>query len=188
MKKPPAAIADGVTGAFASEAFAMTKPMEPRTVPQLIRAAMVINGAMLMGVVVFTCAVLVKGPMQKGPTVGAGGIPILSYAMAAFGFLTLALATAVVPRLATAINRGLTTQCTDQSPEQILARTVVALNIISVAIFEGGALANLVAYLTEGRLFSIAVTGILALIMAMQFPTQDRANQWMERQKRLMAD
>ncbi len=60
----------------------------------------------------------------------------------------------------------------------------VTRTIVGSALLEGGALANLIAYMLEGQWFSLVLGIVLALGIAAGVPTRDGVESWVERQLR----
>ena len=56
--------------------------------------------------------------------------------------------------------------------------------IIALALLEGGAFFNLIAYLLHGRAFSLATAGLLVVFLLMQFPTTGRVSDWLQERAR----
>jgi hypothetical protein len=63
-----------------------------------------------------------------------------------------------------------------------LAASYLTRLIIGDALLEGAAFFNLVAYLIEQQVFSLAVAGALLLIILAQFPSLSRLTDWVERE------
>lgn len=57
--------------------------------------------------------------------------------------------------------------------------------IIGLALLEGAAFFNLIAYLLEGRWWSLAVTAALVAFMLASYPTRGRIRQWVEDREQL---
>ena len=52
--------------------------------------------------------------------------------------------------------------------------------IIALAMLEGSAFFNLIAYLIEGNWFSLGIAGFMLALMALMFPTENRFESWAE--------
>lgn len=52
--------------------------------------------------------------------------------------------------------------------------------IIAVALLEGGALLNLIAYMLEGQAINLIVSGVLIVLILSLFPTQHTVENWLE--------
>jgi len=57
--------------------------------------------------------------------------------------------------------------------------------IVGLALLEGAAFFNLVAYLIEGRWWSLAVTAVPLAFMLAAYPTRTRIRQWVEDREQL---
>jgi hypothetical protein len=55
--------------------------------------------------------------------------------------------------------------------------------IIALAMLEGAAFLNLIACMIEHNWWSLAIAGGVVAIMAVQFPTRTRVEQWIETQR-----
>jgi hypothetical protein len=60
--------------------------------------------------------------------------------------------------------------------------------VISAALIEGPTFFLLVAYMLERSPIALAAAGILMVILALHFPTLDRASNWIEDQLRLLKE
>lgn len=60
--------------------------------------------------------------------------------------------------------------------------------IVGMALLEGGAFLNLVAFLIEGSPLNLAVAGALLLFMIIRLPTRSGLAHWLEHQQRLLRD
>ena len=60
--------------------------------------------------------------------------------------------------------------------------------IVGLALLEGAAFLNLVAYLLEGRTLSLWMAVLLAGLLAMRFPTVAGVENWLEGRKRVTED
>jgi hypothetical protein len=58
--------------------------------------------------------------------------------------------------------------------------------IIGVALLEGAGFFNLVAYMSERQWWTLAIVGVLMLLIAMMFPTLQQFESWSEDKKREM--
>ena len=58
--------------------------------------------------------------------------------------------------------------------------------IIESALVEGAAFFNLIAFLTIGQWWSLAVAGVLLAVMLVPFPTHDRVENWVRYQLEIM--
>lgn len=129
-----------------------------------VRAMQIIVFALAMGVVTFGVVVaLVIQPKQTEEV-------FLAYVGAAAGAIAIPAAL-VVPRIFA-------------SQQPITPQTYQAKIIIGAAILEGTAFLNLTAYMIEGHLYSLAVAGVLLLLILMHFPTVGGVEDWLTARKR----
>ena len=145
----------------------------------IIRVIQIINASLVMGVAVFLgVAVLIT---QDQPPKE----PQMTYL--ALGFLAVGILVALVFRLP--INKSqvkpiLKDQSFDPNSEEAflsLAQTYQTERIIKLAIIEGGAFFNGVAYMTEKVWWSLVAMGLAILMMLVGFPTRSQINAWIER-------
>lgn len=139
----------------------------------------IINGSLIMGVVMFLgIAILITQDQQPKE-------PELTYL--ALGFLAIGIILYAVIRLPIDQHR-LRQLSKDQSFDPDSDETFLALapayqteRIIRLAIIEGGAFFNGVAYLTEKVWWSLAAMGLAILLMLVGFPTHTQIKAWIER-------
>ncbi len=158
----------------------------------LVRTAQIIVAALVAGVLIFAGVVYFMNmggqPLQ--------GQPMISMVMAALGG-TLIVARFFVPGLMVqsscrSIADGTWKPAKSNQPgyvppsndrERLLA-VYLTKTIIGAALLEGGAFANLVAYLLEGQWYSLVFGIALALAIAAGMPTQTGVESWVDRQLR----
>lgn len=159
-----------------------------------VRTLSIIVAAMLLGVIALAViTALVPLPDGMG---GAGGTPVLSYVAGAVGLLALATGPLLGTVITTAGRRRLeaasntkrdptaSPATTSPSAETTMIQTYLAKTIVTAAVFEGGALLAFIAQWIEQTRWPAAVGVVLALVLALQFPTRDRARRWVDRQMR----
>ncbi len=164
----------------------MTSVRESASVSQTVRGLQIITAAMIMAALIFLAVVLVVE--LDASELGDGDRQvreILTYVAAGFAVVVLTGLAIAAPRIDPLIRRTLTNVVAD-TLDRRLAQSLLTRNIIILAMLESAGLFNLVIYMLERGALSLAVTGLVVLIMAAQFPTADRASQWIERQKRLL--
>jgi hypothetical protein len=124
---------------------------------------------MIVGVLAFggTCAVVAGGPEE-------GGGQVLSLVGAAGALLQLGLYF-VVPRL---IRDNATRQA--GPGDQKLVQAYQTGLIVGLALLEGAAFFNLVAYMVEKQWWTITIVAALLFWMLLAFPTRTRVTQWLE--------
>jgi hypothetical protein len=151
----------------------------------LTRALQIIVLAMAGGVFAFAVVAILIGAQQRPDE------PFVTYVAAAFAGVAFvawaAIPGVIVSRGRQAIVAGQTMQINTKMPGSAEAGDVGSLvnlylqrTIIAVAILEGGAFFNLVAYLLEGRVLSLIVTGVLLVLILMHVPWQTKVADWVQ--------
>lgn len=159
-------------------------PQQPQTGPfmidpvQGIRVAQIIWAALIMGVVCFTgVALIMKGEPQA---------PMIAYLAAGFAAINIGVKF-VVPGM---IVRTQLQKLPAGSPEDLNARLFPIFQtrmIVGLALLEGAAFFNLIAYLTEKQIWTLGIVGLLVLMMVMMFPTLNQFESWVDDIKRDLA-
>jgi hypothetical protein len=146
-------------------------PKDSIRVMQIINASLVMGVVMLLGVVI----VLTQDKQPKEPEI----------AYFALGFLAVGILVSSVLRVPINKDRVIPKdQPFDPNSEEVfltLAQTYQTERIIKLAIIEGGAFFNGVAYMTEKAWWSLAAMGLAILLMLVGFPTRSQINAWIER-------
>lgn len=155
-------------------------------VSQAVRTMQIIAGALMIGVMLFTIvAVVAHGGRARNDIF----LPLL------FVLITVPaiIARFIVPMmLVDFYRRKIVAAVQDgelKSSADVAARLFGVYQtklIISLALLEGGAFLNNVAYIVAGQWWSLATAGILLLMMAIQFPTRNRLEYWVHEQLQLM--
>ena len=140
---------------------------------QIVVAAMA-AGALFYGVMSVVISSSVADPNAE---------PLLS--LISLGAAMVSIATwLIVPQVvANQALRGLAVRETNVSTEALLSVLQNRL-ILGSAILEGAAFFVLLAYMLDGRLWSLAVAAVLVVCIIAGFPTRDGAEQWIARQRR----
>lgn len=135
----------------------------------VVRTMQIITVAMAKGVLLF--GLVVYFAMRPD---GVAPNPLLQY----IGYL-LAVVTAtlsfVVPRVIT----------NSQSPTPETYQTGL---IIGLALLEGAAFFNVIAYMIEGQPLSLGVAAILAVMILVRLPTIGGVEDWIESRRRQQSD
>jgi hypothetical protein len=153
--------------------------------PGRLRVMQIITGAPILGVVI-TLGIfvfLVQVPNQGRPFGPGQGPPILS--VLALGTLAvLAVASGVLPDVV--LRQGLRSIARGEGPPptgyagRLLLQRQTTL-IMGLALLEAPALFCCIAYLLEGRLYTVGGAVLAVLLMASRFPTESGLRAWLRR-------
>ncbi|MCA9014053.1 MAG: hypothetical protein KDA77_01865 [Planctomycetaceae bacterium] len=162
----------------------MTSQQPQLTPEQRIRVMLIIWLALIMGVVTFGVIVGIIG-QNNAP---GDDLPVITYTGLAMAALMLVLRT-FVPEL---VGRNLFRQTMEKvkaennlDEEQILGtyyQIFTTRMIIGLALLEGAAMLNLVAFLVENQMLSFVPVGILLLVMMASMPTKSKLDGWIRNQ------
>ena len=138
-----------------------------------IGTSQIIAGALMLGVTVF--GIIAARIGRKAPAT----TPIVAYLAVAFAAQIIALrffipGLVVKSRLKT-LQDETTGSVTEELPGLFQTRM-----ILGMALLDGAALFNLIAYVINGQWFSLATAGFLLLLMGMMFPTVREFENWAE--------
>ncbi|MDH3719329.1 MAG: hypothetical protein OES79_14515 [Planctomycetota bacterium] len=147
---------------------------------QCTRRMQIIAGTLASSVVVFGVVVLV---MRQGEPAESA---VVSYVAIPYTIACLVGSPIVAARVARMAQQSLVQGTlkpppnapTGSSDVGLLAGVYQTRLIIAAAIIEGAAFLNLVAYLLEGHVWTLAATVVLLFILLMQFPTTGRVENW----------
>jgi peptidoglycan/LPS O-acetylase OafA/YrhL len=158
----------------------------------IVRTAQMIVAALVVGVLVFAGVVYFMNMGGQPPQ----GQPMISMIMAALG-ATVIVARFFIPGLVVqsscrGIADGTWKPAASNQPGYLppsnerekLLSVYLSKTIIGAALLEGGAFANLVAYLLEGQWYSLIFGIALALAIAAGMPTKTGVESWVDRQLR----
>jgi hypothetical protein len=140
-----------------------------------VRTAQIICAALIAGVFFFLGITQVIGPKKDEP--------FLAYFAAGFAALMIVMRF-VVPAIA--VRNQIQSLPEDVSDDLMFRLFQIYQNrmIIGLALLEGAAFFNLIAYLTAGQIWTLAVVGLLLVLMLMMFPTLNQFENWAEDRKR----
>ncbi|MBR9801660.1 hypothetical protein GYB59_08155 [bacterium] len=151
----------------------------PQQTPASNQTAMIIAAGLVGGVVTFAIvATTMAPPAPKEPDV-------VSLVMAGVGAFTF-LASFIIPGLISGAMLQQLQQKGTAGDEQQLLQVYQTRMIMRLAMLEGGAFANLVAYMTQGQQWSLIIVAWLVATMLMFFPTPGRINNWIQQRKELL--
>jgi hypothetical protein len=162
----------------------MSLSNEPPNLSARILTMQIIASAITLGAIIFLTIVLIM--RSTGQVVKAPATPLISYI--ALGFAALAVVAAVaVPRLLMAtLVRGVARTSAPERPEEEffgLCNVYQTGLIQRLAILEGAAFFQILAFLLEGQQACLIVTAILLAGLVLQFPYRSRVETWIEAQR-----
>ena len=152
--------------------------------------------AMIGGVVLFACVVLVVSPDSgSGANSNDQKTPILTYIAGGFLATSVVAALAAPALIVGAARRALGSdpRTKDDRPDAEsaderrawLARTLFMKILVGSAILEGAALFLIVACMVEGQRLPLMLAAIPVAGIAIQVPTRHRIEQWIDREIRV---
>lgn len=150
------------------------QPVSPESVG---RTSQIISGALIMGIVMFggVAFVVAKGAGDQAPMLAFIGIAFAGMNTVLRFIVPTIIVNAAKPKLIEANNADRMVQ---------LAGLYQTKTIIAMAVLEGAALLNLVAYIIDKQLWSYGVVAFLLAVMAISFPSQGQFESWAEEMKR----
>jgi len=168
-----------------------------------VRVIQIIVGSLIAGVVTFGVVAVIVGPSNPPAEEAGAAMPaeMLTYVSVAFA-VTVLIARMVVGQVLLSTARRKIASGTWQAPQGgtpmagdlieragDAGRLLVVLNtktIVESALLEGAAFFALIAHLLEGTWLSLVLAAVLALGIAMGFPTAARVQHWIEDQLQLV--
>ena len=176
------------------EEFAAMEPDKVLRVMQIIAGALiagVLSFAGIAGFIVFGNAPAVQPGGQ--PMAGRNGAEVIMYLAMSFAGVATVLSFAV-PRLISSAGvksvAKMAQDGTSTGPKELFGRLLGVAQtkmIIAMALVEGAAFFNLIAFIITTSLIPPAVVAGLLLIMAIHFPTKFKLARWLEDQQRLLS-
>ncbi len=139
--------------------------------PSWIRNSQIIAGALMLGVTVFGIVAAMVGGKSPAAT------PIVAYLAVAFAAQVIALRFFIPGLVVKSQFKTLQNEEAGLAAER-LGGLFQTRMIIGMALLDGAALFNLIAYILEGHWFSLATAGFLLLLMGMMFPTVREFESW----------
>jgi hypothetical protein len=172
----------------------MSFPEDSRVPAARLRAMQIIAGTLILGVAMMLTVFVVLRNLSNAPR--PPQVPVLTYVGVAFALMAV-IAHFIVPRnvLKNATSRR---QWDDEpvfstapaDPEQAPGdREPSALPlyqtrmIIGMALLEGAAFYQAIAYYVEGQPLALGLGCLLLLGLIVQFPTRSRVERWLENQE-----
>lgn len=147
-----------------------------------IRTMQIIVVALMMGVIMFTGVAMFLAHDK------AAGDALLPTLAAGFAAVAIVMSFIVPPAVAKGMvaqilgREGSTENENLPGAVNALAGALNTQIIIGVALLEGAAFFNLVAYIIGAHVWSLVVVAVLLLLMAVRFPTPGQVEGWVTRQ------
>lgn len=180
----------------------MSEDATPAVRPRL-RIMRIVHGALLLGGIAFAVIAIFLRRQGTMPTPEQPMVSFVGLILAATTLLVLLILPGVlaaswrkkvaagVNPLSAAFARGRRFHVPEQpiQPPQgaILWWALYQTRLITLAaVLEGTVFLNLLAYLTEGRDWSLGVAGLFLLALALLFPTLERVEGWVRLQQELV--
>ena len=141
------------------------------------RICQIIAGALVTGVVVFATVafVIAKGEPAKSPM-----ISLMGAGMA----VMMVVARFIVPMVIVNGGKPQLKQSSGDEQRSLLAGLYQTKMIVGMAVLEGAAFFNLMAYIMEKQFWTYGVVAFLLGVMAISFPSQGQFEGWAEEMKR----
>jgi hypothetical protein len=167
----------------------------PQRLDQQVRVMKIIVGTLMSGVISFAAIAIFLGAEKK-----EGGGSLISMMGAGFAVMMIAARMTIGPIMINAQRRRIANG-TWQAPRSGTAQNLFpadatdadrllavlqTVTILQCALPEGAAFLNLIAYMTEHQVWSLAVVAVLLLWMSSSFPTRDGVSNWIGRQLELI--
>lgn len=141
------------------------------------RVSQIVTGALIAGVVAMGVVTWVTA---KGD---APALPVVSLVAAGFSGITVVMRF-VIPAIMVASQKGMLSGVAEQELPQKLAGLYQTKTIVGMALLEGAAFFNLVAYMVDKQVWSYGIVTALLVLMAVTFPSQGQFESWVENMKR----
>jgi hypothetical protein len=153
-----------------------------------VRSIQVIILALVLGIVaLLAIAVFLRAGGGLNRPVGP---PVLSYVAFVFAAVGL-VSSAFVPELFVSISRRKLARAADAPSsldEKALWQIYSSRAVIGGALAQGTAFLNLIAFMVEGNILCVALTLVALAFIALRFPSVEKATDWIEHQRQVIAD
>ena len=155
----------------------MSNQQSPVTPESVGRISQIIAGALIMGVLTFACVAffISNGEPAKSPMISL---------MAAGMAVMMIVIRFVLPTVIVNGGKAQLKQASGNEQPLVLAGLYQTKMIVGMAVLEGAAFFNLVAYIMEKQTWSYGVVAFLLGVMAISFPSQGQFESWAEEMKR----
>ena len=155
------------------------RPPYDAKLPSMIRKSQLIAVALMLGVIAFGLIAVFIGGKVKPAT------PIMAYLAVAFAAQVIALRFFIPGLVVKSQLEEMKDEGTSSVAERLQGLFQIKV-IIGMALLEGAALFNLIAYIANGQWFSLATAGFLLVLIGMMFPTMHAFESWIEDVERNM--
>lgn len=166
-----------------------------------LRIMQIIAGALIAGVLSFAgvASVIVLGqapaaqPEGPPPAAAPNGSEIVMYLAMALAAVAAMMSFVVSNLVSAAGVKGVAKMAQDGTAtgsKELFGRLLAVAQtkmIIAMALIEGAAFFNLIAFIITKSLIPPAVVGALLLVMAIHFPTKFKLARWLEDQQRALS-
>jgi len=143
------------------------------------KPAIIIAISLISGMVTFAIVATITAPPAPKE------LDVISLVMAGVGAFAF-LASFIIPGLVAGALLQQLQQKGTAGDEQQLLQVYQTRMIMRLGMLEGGAVANLFAYMTQGQQWSLIIVAWLVATMLMFFPTPGRINNWIQQRKELL--
>jgi hypothetical protein len=170
----------------------MTNREQPASASQWLLTAGIITFSLISGVVLFAVIVLLVlrsgRPFEADPWSPTGILTTLGLVVA----VTMSAVAYVLPQAIARRSIASTAASTaTESPgfegwgpgAAEMLPALMTSHIIRLALLEGAAFLNLIAYMQEGKAISLAAAGVLVVLMMSTFLTESRVRDWLDRMR-----
>lgn len=154
----------------------MRQPAVPTTEGNALILMRIIAGAMIAGVLAFAA---IASIVKKNEPVDE---PVLSYVALVMALVCLGTRLIIPDMVARSQIAGFARDESDGIARELLLGAFRTRLIVGLALCEGPAFFNLIAWWLEGQTLAIATVGFLLLVMVASIPTRGRLEAWIERQ------
>ena len=175
------------------EQYAALEPDKALFTMRIIAGALiagVLTFAGVASVVVFSQVPVAAQPGGEPPAGPQDGSEILMYLAMALAAVAIVMSFVVSNLVSAAGVKGVAKMAQDGTatgPKELFGRLLAVAQtkmIIALALVEGAAFFNLIAFISTKSLIPPAVVGALLLVMAIHFPTKFKLARWLEDQQR----
>lgn len=172
------------------EQYAAMEPEKVLRMMQIIAGALIAGVLSFAGVASFIVFGNVRAAQPGGQVPAAGGSEIIMYM--AMGFAVVGVVMSFVMSNLVSANgvKGVAKMAQDGTstgPKELFGRLLGVAQtkmIIAMALVEGAAFFNLIAFMTTKSLIPFAIVAGLLAVMAIHFPTKMKLARWLEEQQR----